>query len=633
MDAHATPFLSIFEKKLRLEVPLFQRQYVWNLEQQWKPLWEDISLKFTEALDKRKDAPPHFLGAIVLDQKMTPTTYVEKRQVIDGQQRLITFQIFLSVLRDFCKIQDFEGLSLEVDSFILNKGMMADRSVEQFKVWPTQLDRNQFSDIITTGSKQALEEKYPLVYRKYARKPEPRPRMMEAYLFFYNEISEFFLGSDSEKPIIAADQPLVSRLEACFQVLKNALQIVVIDLDKDDDAQVIFETLNARGEPLLPADLIRNFIFLRIARKGESQDELYEEYWRRFDDEFWHQKIKQGRLLRPRSDIFLQHFLASHQATDIPVSHLFVEYKYWIDKKHPFNAIRDELATLANQREAFRRLIEPRKGDPLFRLAMFLNAFDISTVYPVILLLLENKLSDTDLNEIGVMLESYILRRAVCNFTTKNYNRIFLGLTRSLQQEISKGRSLTPENVRNYLANLTGESVEWPKNEVFFDAWQNKPAYLLGNSKLVYILQRLNGIYFTGKNENITIDGPLTIEHIMPQKWRDNWPLPDGSKGLTFTELLERKEGDPLVDLTNRRNAVLQTIGNLTILTQPLNAAVSNSAWEHKKPELLQASLLPINQQLHAYDKWDEETIEKRGKEFFEKVKEIWPEPSASGNK
>src|SRR5438445_5782124 len=105
MKANAVALLNIFNTKLRLEVPLFQRQYVWSLEQQWEPLWEDISRKFTDRLENRSYAPPHFLGAMVLDQKQTPTTHVEKRQVIDGQQRLITFQIFLSAFRDLCRDQ------------------------------------------------------------------------------------------------------------------------------------------------------------------------------------------------------------------------------------------------------------------------------------------------------------------------------------------------------------------------------------------------------------------------------------------------------------------------------------------------------------------------------------------------
>ena len=81
MKANAVPLLALFERKMRLEVPLFQRQYVWSREQQWEPLWEDITRKFTEYLDGRRDAPVHFLGAMVLDQKLVPSTHVEKRQV------------------------------------------------------------------------------------------------------------------------------------------------------------------------------------------------------------------------------------------------------------------------------------------------------------------------------------------------------------------------------------------------------------------------------------------------------------------------------------------------------------------------------------------------------------------------
>src|SRR5512139_691866 len=109
---------------MRLEVPLFQRQYVWGQERHWEPLWEDLQRKFSEYLDGRKDAPVHFLGAMVLDQKQTPTGHVERRQIIDGQQRLTTLQVVLAAFRDFCRAQGCEELALEADGFTLNKGMM-----------------------------------------------------------------------------------------------------------------------------------------------------------------------------------------------------------------------------------------------------------------------------------------------------------------------------------------------------------------------------------------------------------------------------------------------------------------------------------------------------------------------------
>jgi uncharacterized protein with ParB-like and HNH nuclease domain len=627
MNANAVPLLAIFESKGRLEVPLFQRQYVWGQEQQWEPLWEDICRKFTEYLEDRKDSPIHFLGAMVLDQKQTPTTHVERRQIIDGQQRLITLQIFLAALRDFSAEQGCEELAKECETFTSNKGMMANPEVDRFKVWPTLSDRRQFSDVVLSGSRRAVEQAHPLRRRKYARNPDPRPRMVEAYLFFQDQLTAFFLGTPSDPPL-AADQALALRLEECFQALKNALHVVVIDLDQGDDAQVIFETLNARGEPLLPADLLRNFIFLRAARQGESQEMLYERYWRRFDDPFWRQEARQGRLFRPRSDLFMQHFLASRLMEDIPVRHLFVEYKSWIEKKRPFSRVEDELATLARQGDQFRRLVQPKRDDELYPLVTFLDCFDVRTVYPLLLYLLDAGLSTCEWQAISLTLESYLLRRAVCGLTTKSYNRVFLTLTRVLAKE-----GPSSEKICNHLSELRGESAEWPSDEAFGRTWCEGHAYsILNHAKIVHILRRLNDSYLDRmgtKTERITIDSPLSVEHVLPQSWIQNWPLLDGSKGLSFIEVIGSAPDDARAEQTRRRNAALQTFGNLTILTQALNSAVSNSCWDVKRPQLL-FSLLPINQQLHAATTWDEQAIERRGRELFERATEVWPAPRAA---
>ena len=403
MKANAVPLLAVFEQKMRLEVPLFQRQYVWELESQWEPLWEDITCKFIEYIEGRKDAPVHFLGAMVLDQKQTPITHVGKRQVIDGQQRLTTLQIFLAALRDFCREQECEDLAKEFDNYTLNRGIMADPEVDRFKVWPTQADREQFTDVVGLGSRAAIEAKHPEVWQKYARKPDSRPRMVEAYLFFSDAVRAFFLGTANDPPL-ASDQPLATRVDECFQALKAALHVVVIDLERDDDAQVIFETLNARGQPLLPSDLLRNYIFLRAGRNREPQEQLYEEYWKGFEDEFWSVEVRQGRLLRPRSDVFMQYFLSSRRMVDITAKHLFVEYRHWIEHDKPFSNVAAELSTLARQREEFRRLLAPAKDDPLHGLSRFLIEFDISTAYPLLLSLFDAKLSAADWQAVSATL-------------------------------------------------------------------------------------------------------------------------------------------------------------------------------------------------------------------------------------
>lgn len=624
MKADALPVLALFERKMRLEVPLFQRQYVWTQEDQWEPLWEDISRKFTEFLEGRRDAPVHFLGAMVLDQKQTPVTHVERRQIIDGQQRLTTLQIFLSALRDYCREKGCEDLANEFQKYTANSGMMPDPEVDKFKVWPTKLDRVQFMQVVGLGSRAAIVEANPLIRRKWARTSDPRPPMVEAYLYFYDELRAFFEGTDDEPPL-CAEVELAARIDEAFQALKSALQVVAIDLDGEDDAQVIFETLNARGAPLLPADLLRNYIFLRAARKNEPQEALYEKYWSAFDDEFWRAEVRQGRLLRPRSDLFMQHFLASRQCMDIPIKHLFVEYRHWIERGKPFGSVTEELEALSRQGRDFRRVLEPKKGDPIAPLASFMETFDVRTAYPMLLMMLDVRLPDSEWAAITRVLESYLVRRAVCGGTTKAYNRIFLGLTKSLREAGPSAAALS-----NALSSFTGESSVWPTDEDFLDAWLGMDAYQrLGPAKIPYMLKRLSDTYMTNQTESVTFDGPLTVEHLMPQKWIENWPLADGGKGMTWDEIGRADDDDPVAEASRKRHRAAHTLGNLTIVTQPLNSSLSHSSWAQKKPAILEKSVLPINQRLHSYGEWNEAAIERRARELYERAVTLWPRPSA----
>jgi hypothetical protein len=619
MDVHKSSLLAVFDAKQRLEVPLFQRQYVWGEEQQWLPLWEDIERKFTEALEGRKDAPNHFLGAMVLDQKQTPTGHVVVRQVIDGQQRLTTLQIFLSAYRDFCKSEGCDALAAECEKFLFNTGMMANPNVDKFKVWPTQLDRLQFSDVISAGSREEVLKRHPLRRKPYARKPEPRPRMVEAYLFFHDCLRGFFLGDEAEPPL-GSEHPIATRADECFQTLRNGLMVVVIDLQRDDDPQVIFETLNARGEPLLPADLLRNYIFFRAGREHLDVEAIYKKYWSGFDDEFWREEVKQGRLNRPRSDLFMQHFLASRQGRDIPIKHLYVEYRHWVETAHPFPNVTEELATLARQGENFRSIVSPQDGDVVFGLCKFLDAFDIRTAYPLLLALMEAKIEPGEWHAISGILESYLLRRAVCNLGTKNYNRIFLSLTRNLRKE-----GFGASQLKEVLLSQAGDSGLWPDDAAFRESWLHKPLYgPLNSPKLVHLFGRLNQTFMSSKSENLAFSQQPTVEHIMPQGWLPNWPLPDGSKGLDFMELYSASETDPRAISTRARETAVQTLGNLTILSSGLNSAQSNLGWEQKRPELMKHSLLPLNQSLLELEAWNESTIQKRGADLFERARRMW---------
>jgi len=236
---------------------------------------------------------------------------------------------------------------------------------------------------------------------------------------------------------------------------------------------------------------------------------------------------------------------------------------------------------------------------------------------------LDIKVSEDDWIAIATVLESYVLRRAVCGLTTKNYNRIFLALTRSLRRD---GVSVT--NFPKQVSDLSGESSEWPTDATFAAAWRTRHVYqTLNNAKVVYIFRRLNDTYMSPKMESLTFDTVMTIEHILPQTWVAGWPLPDGSKGLAYQQLWSADPADVRVAASELRNSALQTFGNLTVLSQALNSSASNAPWSEKRPELMRHSLLPINQQLGDKDSWDEAAIRERGDALLGRALEVWPHP------
>ena len=76
--------------------------------------------------------------------------------------------------------------------------------------------------------------------------------------------------------------------------------MVIIDLSVDENAQEIFETLNARGAQLSAADLIKNFVFQRLLETGTNVEEAYQRNWKEFETGFWKLEINVGRLRYPR---------------------------------------------------------------------------------------------------------------------------------------------------------------------------------------------------------------------------------------------------------------------------------------------------------------------------------------------
>lgn len=609
MEVFRKSLSNVFANERRYVIPLFQRPYVWSRELQWEPLWDDIATcAEAELSPSSEDAAVHFLGAIVIQQRKSWGDEILAHDVIDGQQRLTTFQILLAALRDIAHSHGDRQVSSWLDGLTRNPNTIANPDVEQFKVWPTGRDVGQYRLVSAAGSLAAIEQAHPpIIHRK---RLQPRPRMVEAYAFFHGVLSEWLgeCGADGA----------VDRLRVLRRVIDKRLQLVSIELDGHEDPQAIFETLNARGVPLLASDLLRNFIFQRA---GKDADRLHAGYWSRFEvpndakvpdgPRFWEVEERQGRLLRARLDLFVQHYLSMKLGRDVPTARLYPEYKSWIENRSPFDDVEAELKEFVAFADRFHILLCPNDETPLGRFAARIRALDVSTVYPLVLALAADA-RITEPDRIGILtdLESFLLRRLVCGRSTKNYNRLFLQLLRDFDANPDHNRG----GFQKLLLAGTGEAVDWPTDNEFRSSWMTLDAYReLKAGRVEMILRAIEESIRDSKAEQITLHGDLTIEHVMPQTWQENWPLPDGLDVETATQA---------------REEVIHDFGNLTLLTQPLNSSVRNSGAAVKLPKIALQSSLRLNAHFQNRTTWTEDEIRERGGLLFAVAARVWPRPA-----
>lgn len=632
----------LFEAAKHYVVPLYQRRYVWKQDSQWAPLWQDIEDKAEELWEKRDtignsgvSVPPHFLGTVVLSPvPVGSIREVPKMLIVDGQQRLTTMQVFLAALRDHARAaaeaapealrDDITELAEACDKLTRNQGRKRSPE-EEHKVWPTRFDREPYEKVMTAGSSAQVNKLFPITRLKYKRKPEPRHLLVEAYQFFHDAIARFVAA----RPATPKHHPL----ESLHGALRYALQLVVIVLEEDDDPQIIFETLNARGTRLLATDLIRNHIFSRILTQegSDALDALYRDFWSHYDERggdeekgFWHEEVKQGRLYHARLDLFFRHYIASLSGEDVSAGHLFSAFLQWSKKQEKDKAVlpvQQELDRLKRYSEVFRSFYEPKRiPEQEGRLRSFLmraRVLDTSTYYPLLLwLLVEAKESipkasrDQMLQDLG----SYLVRRWICGSSTKAYNKIFLGILKDLRSS-----GLPPgDTLRDRLKRLSGEFA-WPNDAEFKEAWLHEPAYeRLRSDGVVMVLRAIHEDMMTSKQEGVIITGKLTVEHLLPQDWKDHWPLPVADPG-TLPDAPTPAQ---------RRDELLHTFGNLTLLTQPLNSSVSNGPFNEKREAILAQGLLRLHHYFQNVTSWDEDAILQRGLTLFEAARRIWPHPS-----
>lgn len=612
MKAQTLTPAEIFGNQVRYVVPLFQRPYVWTREDQWEPLWLDVCaladrlLESTSAPYMPGGLPPHFLGAVVVDQPLTATGFIAVRTVIDGQQRLTTLQLLLhaaaSVVEQHGAAMDAQALRV----LVANPPGIVHEEQDQFKVWPTDRDQEAFRAAL--GARPVPAEL-------------TGQRLVQAHDFFAQSVTGW------AEPLGDPDK-CVRRLNALTHALREHLKLVVIDLEPGDNAQVIFETLNHRGAPLLAADLVKNLLFQLASAQGADLGGLYRSSWRVFDSDYWRQPVAQGRRYRPRVDIFLNYWLVTRTLREVPADRVFTEFRDYV--RVLGLPVREVMADLHADGEVYAGLESlPWSSIPGTFYYRVVRMLDSAAVGPLLLWLLRRR--DEPIPTVQVhralgAVESWLVRRTLCRMTLKDLNRVVVELLRELSEHPIEQAG---QVIEEFLARQGSDSRLWPTDEQLTDALGADTIYThLSRGRLRMVLEAIEDDLRGPMSEHEHCPrGVLTIEHVMPRGWREHWgaDLADDLPGAL------------------RRDRIVHTLGNLTLVNGKLNPALSNRSWtsantapptaahQGKRDLLLAHSVLKLNARLATAhpDAWTEQDINERTLALAQRVCALWPRPDS----
>ena len=573
-----TQFVNFNEK---LIIPFFQRAYVWQNEQ-WERLIADM--KFVTRTRK-----PYFMGSVILKEERDQQGQLLGHTIIDGQQRLTTLAIFYKV---FCLITNqtmwFNQVFRRLDG-----SLVIDHNYNTKKDFETILNLTTLDDIPNEQNSS---------------------NVFKAYNFFKGAITEALdCGSNAVLDL---------------NTLPNLLTFVVINLDANEDEQQIFDTINSLGVTLTTGELLKNYFY------NKSSVSLYESTWKPvFENDaeslaYWNKEYSSGRTRRSNLEVFFYSFLqiklqdpqlrvsADDKAYFGRYESLFNNYKNFINKYKVdrLNLISEilEYAKIYKANLDFSK-IDKDKGDDtpseygIERINTIIYGMEANTIIPYVLYVLKNMASSDERNSIFRILESYLMRRFICQSNNKNYNRLF-------SENLIGNNMLSANDLTSFLNSFRGgqqSTMALPSDEEVKVAFKTNKLY---NKQATCILYLLESALRNSARMGTDLKplGGYTLEHLMPKKWRNNWVYPTAN-----TE--------------EERDRILLTLGNLAIITQPLNSSIRDSDWttklngkNSKAGLLVNASGLVTMQTALNQAEWNEDAIIERSEELAKSALSIW---------
>lgn len=553
MEANPVRIIQYFDGEKQSIIPLFQRPYTWN-KRNWQALWDDI-MSYYEDDDYNSS---HFMGAVVSIPAKTVPVGVSKHLVIDGQQRLTTIAILLCALKDCSD----DKRAAQIQDYLQNRHH---DGADNFKLLPTQSDRDEYISIVK-GVDIGINRK-SLIH--------------ECYDFFYKQLD----GNDEQGSKIESAKIL--------EITKTVLQVVMINLGEADDPYVIFESLNAKGEPLAQSDLVRNYVLMQFKNSLEpngDQEKVYREIWQpmefrlgaNFGDFLWHYTIKDGNNVKKPK--------------------LYSAIKQKLSSLNNKAGIINQLDDMNKSSMFYEKFLDPSKErNPSLQKELFLlDRFEATISYPILLKLFSA--FDNSQFEVDALvnclrhLNSFIVRRAACDEKRSALNKLFANISSRLPTD----SDTVDEWLGTELSNRV-RSERWPDDIEFSSAIRNNVLY---GTKVGRIILEKVELFLAGKEVVDLNNGQITVEHIMPQTLSDDW----------------KKELGP--DFEETHNSYKDTLGNLTLTG--MNSELGNMLFSEKQKIYIESGFA-LNRQLSSYSRWGKDEIVSRSETIARYAIQLWP--------
>ena len=603
MEANGQPLRFLCDEQI-LEVPFFQRAYVWD-EDNWKELLEDLL----------KTSGSHFLGSIILKRPKKATGVANKAIIIDGQQRLTTLSILIKALYDVIENKKNKLINDAIEALFYT--LKSSDSDYLLSIKHSYNDRKQFEEVI--GNVVDGEIQSPIIsILDTIDDNDSRLLIKRCYKFFYTRLINM---SNDEK---------IDLWDSLFD--KNNKILVVVDLDDNDQEQKIFDTINSSGVRLTSTDIIKNALYqklIEITKNVDKTAEYYKTTWyETFEKDedivaYWNKEKAIGRLKRQNSELLLQTVAIIKGIFDVEqhtIQQLADLYKKEIESYNE-QKVRDFIKEITKYAKIYEKHILDFNGKETFeynnddldeveqRVLHILDKNDISTFNPYIIYIFNtfagnNAVIIEKLREI----EKYVMCYLITKTTTKSFNK---DCTAFINDK-------TGNEIKNRIKEFTHTQLK--------DGIAERVSNNLGAVILFWIelKRRLDPKYDTK-----TLQYNYQLEHIMPQKWEKNWssvPYVD-DKGNVLPNNDESK---------NQRYKKIYSLGNMTLLNGRLNASISNSDFkkkmegEGKKGGVKKYSSLSVTKDdliENVYEKnkpWNEQTIIERELYLGKEVVDLW---------